>query len=83
MHRLKMALCQACWRVLWRWWPHIYMATPIDNDSPAPVHAGSPRDPDMATINRSVFVVECVIKVGYVVQSTVPTDFASDEVTHD
>ena len=81
MHRVKMAICELAWRVLWRWWPHIYMATPVDGDSPTPVHAGSPRNPDMGTINRSTFVVECVIKVGEVVQSDGP--ITRDEVTHD
>jgi hypothetical protein len=69
VHRLKMAACELAWRMLWRWWPHAYMATLPDGDPPTTVHAGGPRKPDMATINRSAFVMECVIRVGDIVQT--------------
>jgi hypothetical protein len=45
------------------------MATLPDGDPPTTVHAGGPRKPDMATINRSAFVMECVIRVGDIVQT--------------
>jgi hypothetical protein len=69
VHRLKMTACELARRVLWRWWPHAYMANLPGYEPLLMVHAGGPRRPDMATINRSSVVLECTIMVGRVVQT--------------
>jgi hypothetical protein len=69
VHRLKMVACELARRVLWRWWPHTYVANLPGYEPPLMVHAGGPRRPDMPTINQSSVVLECTIVVGDVVQT--------------
>jgi len=46
------------------------------------VHAGSPRHPDMETINRSSIVLECTIMVGDIVQISQLANDETDDGTN-
>ena len=82
MHRLKMAACGLARRVLWRWWPHVYVAKLPGYEPPLTVNAGSPRHPDMPMIRQSSLVLECTIVVGRVVQDIQLNSDEADDGTN-